>query len=316
MKCIVCGKSEAARALKVCRECILKGKGKSFIEAAHRSIPKNGRKCTICGNRCGIEEGEEGFCRLRVGGKKGIISYSSKEKAIGEYYHDALPTNCVASWVCGKKEGYNLAVFYGACNFDCLFCQNWIYHEMAAKKTPIMEAKELVRAAERATCICFFGGDPSCQIEHALNVAEKSTATICWETNGNFSPKFLSRIADFTDGIIKFDLKAWNESLHIALCGVSNKNTLRNFEWLASRCNMAASTLLVPYYITPEEVYRIAEFIASIDENIPYSLLAFYPSHKMNDLPFTTKRQAEECYSAAIKAGLKRVSIGNVHLLR
>ncbi len=315
MKCVVCGERRAAKAIGVCRDCILEGKGDEFVMAAHRHIPKEGRECRICGNRCRIGENEEGFCRLRRGGKKNITSYTGKEKAIGEYYYDALPTNCVASWVCGKNEGYNLAVFYGACNFDCLFCQNWIYHEMAAKKTPVMTAEELIRAAGRAACICFFGGDPSCQIEHALNVAEKSDATICWETNGNFSPKFLPKIADVTDGIIKFDLKAWHENLHIALCGVSNKNSLKNFEWLASHCNMAASTLLVPFYITSEEVSKIAEFIASVDENIPYSLLAFYPCYKMKDLPYTTRKQAEECYNAAIKAGLKKVNIGNIHLI-
>lgn len=57
------------------------------------------------------------------------------------WYYDPLPTNCVAAWVCpagtgagypeyaysrGVEYGYkNLAVFYQASSFDCLFCQNW-----------------------------------------------------------------------------------------------------------------------------------------------------------------------------------------------
>ena len=316
MKCIICGKGEAAEALKICRECILKGKGREYIKDVHKILPQEGKECKICGNRCKIKEGHQGFCRLRENKNGKIYCYSNREKAIGQYYYDALPTNCVASWVCNKRIGYNLAIFYGACSFDCLFCQNWIYHEMAAKKQPIMTADELIKAAERATCICFFGGDPSCQILHALHVAEKADATICWETNGNFSKKILPKIAEVTDGIIKFDLKAWNESIHYALCGVGNKNSFENFEWLAKHCSVAASTLLVPYYITADEIYEIANFIASIDENIPYSLLAFYPCYKMYDMPYTSKKQALECYNAAKKAGLKRIRIGNVHLLK
>ncbi len=86
-----------------------------------------------------------------------------------------------------------------------------------------------------------------------------------------------------SEGTIKFDLKAWNENLHIALCGVSNKQTLRNFEWLAEYGKqrkvppfLIASTLLIPGYVGVEEVERIACFIAGLDPDIPYSLLAFH----------------------------------------
>lgn len=63
-----------------------------------------------------------------------------------------------------------------------------------------------------------------------------------------------------------------------------------------------------------EEVESIASFIAGLDPDIPYSLLAFYPQFYMNDLPTTSKKNAIECMEAARKY-LKRVRIGNVHLL-
>ncbi len=313
MKCIICKSELATNSIKVCKDCILNGKGKEIYMKAHKKIPSKGIECKICGNECKIDE--KGFCRLRENRNGKLISYSNKKVAIGEYYLDPLPTNCVASWVCNMKSGYNLAIFYGACSFDCLFCQNWIYHEMAEKHYPLMHVDEILLAAEKAKCICFFGGDPSCQILHALEIAKRTDKIICWETNGNFSKKFLKEIEKYTNGIIKFDLKAWNENLHYALCGVSNKNSLENFEYLAKRCRVAASTLLIPYYIDGKEIYEIASFIASIDENIPYTLLAFYPCYKMKDLHNTTKKQAMECYEMARKAGLKNVRIGNKHLL-
>jgi len=123
-------------------------------------------------------------------------------------------------------------------------------------------------------------------------------------------------------GCIKFDLKAFDENLHLALCGVSNRQTLENFQWLGQFTHerpdpplLVASTLLVPGYIDEEEVGKIARFIASVDPAIPYSLLAFYPQFEMNDLPTTSRSQAEACQKSALKAGLERVRVGNVHLL-
>jgi pyruvate formate lyase activating enzyme len=123
-------------------------------------------------------------------------------------------------------------------------------------------------------------------------------------------------------GCIKFDLKAWTENLHLALCGVSNKRTLDNFALVARHIHkrpevplLVASTLLVPGYIDTEEIYKIASFICHCSPDIPYSLLGFYPHFFMTDLPKTTRAQAEECHQAAREAGLTRINIGNVHLL-
>jgi pyruvate formate lyase activating enzyme len=63
------------------------------------------------------------------------------------------------------------------------------------------------------------------------------------------------------------------------------------------------------------EISAIAKFIASINPNIPYSLLAFHPQFFMSDLPLTSKSLADDCRKAAEDSGLKEVRLGNVHLL-
>jgi len=67
--------------------------------------------------------------------------------------------------------------------------------------------------------------------------------------------------------------------------------------------------------IDKNEIKSIAGFIASIDSEIPYSLLAFYPHFYMSDMPLTTKALAERCLKAGQEDGLKNVRIGNIHLL-
>ena len=138
-------------------------------------------------------------------------------------------------------------------------------------------------------------------------------------------PKLLKvalRYAFDTGGCIKFDLKAFDEEIHFALSGVSNQRTLENFANAARRHAdrpenplILASTLLVPGYIEVDQVGKIARFIASINPDIPYSLLGFAPNFYLSDLPCTSIQHAEQAQTAAVDAGLTNVRIGNRHLL-
>jgi pyruvate formate lyase activating enzyme len=187
-------------------------------------------------------------------------------------------------------------------------------------------------ADEKTSCICYFGGDPTPQLPFALRASklalEKNRGRllrICWEINGSMGSGFLDGMIDLSlnsGGCIKFDLKAWDENLHIALTGISNKRTLENFSKVAKRIKtrpepplLIASTLLVPGYIDEDEVGSIARYVASIGPEIPYSLLAFYPHFYMSDLPLTSRELSERCLEAAQGAGLRNVRIGNVKLL-
>ena len=362
-ECVVCRRRSPriSDALGLCAGCILADtpEARAQARAAHARTrrqfglpvepptPAHGTPCTNCANACRIAPGEVGYCGARSN-DGGRITGGDADSAAVQWYYDPLPTNCVADWVCpasgpagypaftdtqGPERGYdNLAVFYEACTLDCLFCQNWHFkqHSLAG---PRHSATELAAAATRRTrCICFFGGDPSCQIEHALAAArlarqrrQGSIFRICWETNGSMSRSALLemlRLSLKSGGSIKFDLKAWDDSLHRALCGGSNRRTLANFEhlsrWVTRRPDpplLIASTLLVPGYVDAHQVAGIAKFLAGLDPSIPYALLAFHPAFEMDDLPVTPRKQATECLAAAEAAGLKRVRVGNIHLL-
>jgi pyruvate formate lyase activating enzyme len=163
---------------------------------------------------------------------------------------------------------------------------------------------------------------------HALatsKILAKQGVKICWETNGMMHPKFLDvavRYSLATGGCIKFDLKAYDEKVNIALTGVSNRRSLENFSRATQSFGkrpeiplIIASTLLVPGYVDPEQVWEIAKFIAAIDPRIPYALLAFGPNFYLHDLPCTSVQHAQESESAARDAGLINVRVGNRHLL-
>lgn len=366
-QCKICGfKSPLiTNALSICLNC-LRNKPEEcepLITEAHLKSkdpyglpptpPKDmGIKCPFCANECMIPVGGTGYCGLTVnvdGRLKRLAG--TPEKGVLEWYYDPLPTNCVSAWVCpgctgvgypkyavkpSVERGYsNLAVFYGSCSLDCLYCQNWTWRELASRLKPTISSEKLAeKAHKRVTCICYFGGDPSTQMPHSLSTSKKALEIaqdqdrilrICWETNGLINPNYLKQAINLaleSGGNIKIDFKAINETIYKALCGASNKPVLKNITKIAEKIEersevplLTASTLLVPGYIDEQEVYQIAKFLADLNPEIPYSLLAFYPTYLIDDLPTTSYSHAQKCLQAARKAGLKNVKIGNIHLL-
>lgn len=358
--CIRCKNSSPliSSNLGVCLTCIRSHflEIRPHLERVHTSsrkafdlpkVPPNdsdGVVCKLCVNRCSIGDGDYGYCGVRQNEGDRLVGVSARKGNVS-WYHDPLPTNCVADWVCagctgagypkfansrGCERGYkNLAVFFQSCSFNCLFCQNWHYR-YEAKSGRIRDVQELAdQVDEETSCICYFGGDPTTQLPFALLASRLALRAnrgrilrICFETNGSMSQEMLrpmAKLALDSGGCIKFDLKAWHEEVNLALCGVSNKQTLENFKQLAEFIKqrpsppfLIASTLLVPGYIDEEEVRGIVRFIAEIDPDIPYSLLAFCPHFLMKDLPTTSRSQAEACFRIAKEVGLKHVKVGNV----
>lgn len=363
-ECRLCKEREQniSQELGVCLNCLREKPKEALLiaEQAHKKsrtafglpeIPPrdpDGISCSLCANECRMGEGEIGYCGLRRNKQAKIVGVSAAEGKLS-WYHDPLPTNCVADWVCpggtgagypkfahflGPERGYNnLAVFFHACSFNCLYCQNWQFKKETLRPDTTSGSKLVEAVDKRTSCICYFGGDPTPQLSFSLHASRQALNSrpggilrICWETNGSMTVGLLKEMIDLalpSGGCIKFDLKAWDENLHKALTGVSNKRTLENFKYAAEKIKLRpepplliASTLLVPGYIDVNEVRKIARFISSLDPHIPYSLLGFYPHFYMKDLPLTQRAEAFRCLQAAQQEGLTRVRLGNIHLLR
>jgi len=363
--CSICGRSSPfiSSLLGFCSRCIRErfDEASERLHALHRAvrlrdglppeIPRDprGKTCRICANRCRIPEGERGYCGVYENRSGRIMPISGDwRRAYVHWYYDPLPTNCCAAWVCpgcspsgyprysstkGPEYGYsNLAVFYCACNFDCLFCQNWTYRQ-EMDRGALRDVEELVMAVrEGVSCVCFFGGDPTPQVVHALLASRGMLSRskgrilrICWETNGQVSRPLLLQMAKVSlssGGCIKVDLKCYTEQMSLALCGADNRAQRENFRVLAELHSqrpdppfLVASTLLVPGYVDEEEIRGLAEFIASLDPAIPWTLLAFHPDFHLRDLPTTPRDYALRCLRIAKEVGLRNVHLGNVHLL-
>lgn len=311
---------------------------------------RGGIPCKLCANNCIIGEGEKGYCGLRMNRAGKFLQIVDNRTAFLHYYLDPHVTNCCASWFCPAGTGcgypsyavkktaetgfYNLALFFYGCSFNCLFCQNWNHKFLEnAEKTRTDDLIDATLKNTKITCWCWFGGSPEPQLPFAIEssrkiIEEKPSSRIlriCFEWNGSGNPSLVRRageIAFETGGNIKFDLKAYTTSVHTALTGRNNEQTLKNFELIYRRFYekrrsipvLTATTLLVPYYVDEKEVEMIAEFIASLDPEIPYCLLIFHPDFMMRDLPVTPEKQFYKCLEAARKH-LKNVNAANLNLL-
>ncbi len=343
VKCKSCGIEEKnlSSFLSYCKNCIIsKEKILPEILKIHKSsriifnlkpeVPnsKDSKTCKLCAHSCKIGQEDYGFCSFRT------ISQVGKTPEFGKlsFYYDPLPTNCVASWLCDPYigKGYNLAIFFHTCSFNCLYCQNWHwkYYTFKGERYGIKDILKTLK--EDTKCICFFGGDPGTQGDFALKLSKEAlklipNLRICFETNGYLSLKTLKKFAEIslkTGGIIKIDLKAHNENLNIALTGFSNKIVLENIKILnrilkrkAGPPPLVISTLMVPNYVDWEEIGKIASFISSIDKEIPYSLLCFFPCHFMEDLGYLKREEVERAIREVENRGIKYFKIGNSHLI-
>lgn len=375
-KCLVCGRESntISSSLSICGDCLRslgevpefsRAKRVRFRDSLGLPIkpPRVGegvfRQCNICVNECQLREGEVGFCGLwsNVGG---LMRFRlGLDKALGLWYLDPHPTNCVAGPVCPANTGrgypkytktpgvevgyYNLAVFFGGCSLDCLFCQNYEHKELASESVKgrgrrIFSLKELVETAlsPEVTCVCYFGGDPGPHSPHAIAASREilknsgdQVKRVCWETNGLQNPAIMREMARLSlesGGIVKIDWKAWSPAIYEALTGVNGvkaverlKHNVRLVSELRSLREepplLVVSTLLVPGYVDLREVESIATYLASVDPGIPYILLAFHPTHLMRDLPTTSYDHAIKALKIARDSGLREVYIGNEWLL-
>lgn len=347
--CIKCIRKHGRGALEESREAHKRAR-RSFSLPVEPPKTQGGIQCKFCANECVMGEGERGYCGLRGNENGRLVSMVDSKNGLYYSYLDPHVTNCCAAWFCPAGTGmgyptysckqgpeigfYNLAIFFYGCNFNCLFCQN--YSHKALRSAPSGTVDDLVETTlrnPRITCWCFFGGSPEPQLPFAINASrrviealtEDRVLRVCFEWNGCGNRLLVKRAAEMvhvTGGNIKFDLKCWDENLSLALSGQSNRRAYENFAAIAKEYSkqpghppvVCATTLLVPGYVDELEVGNIAEFIASIDPEIPYSLLVYHPDFAMRDLPMTPRRQVEACYSAA-KRVLESVNIGNVHLL-
>lgn len=129
-------------------------------------------------------------------------------------------------------------------------------------------------------------------------------------TNGYIlNEKFIEKLEEVGLSSTFISIKAYDDSIHRFYTEQTNKSVLDNFKLLAkSRIKLMVESVLIPGLIEPDEIERIAKFIASINPSIPFRIDGFIPIH---DVPWRSPSPEEVIRAAQIAKG----HLENVHYI-
>lgn len=274
-------------------------------------------KCALCRHECAINAGKRGICQVRenIEGKLYSLTY---RKAISRAV-DPIEKKPLFHFHPGT---ISLSVATVGCNFRCLHCQNYSISQMVRDMGEIpgddVSPEGIVALAKRKGCdgISYTYTEPTMFYEYAYDIAKIANGdglSNVFVTNGYIGEGALREIAPFLDAA-NIDLKSFSDDFYQKICGARLDPVLDSIRlhkeldiWIE------ITTLFIPGHNDSEdEMKRIAGFIASVDDGIPWHVTRFHPTYKLNDVratPVSTLRRASEIGK---DAGLKYVYEGNV----
>jgi pyruvate formate lyase activating enzyme len=117
--------------------------------------------------------------------------------------------------------------------------------------------------------------------------------------------KCLNKVLGFTTSIT-YDIKAFNDEVHLALTGASSGPVLRNAEAVGrhAKDQLWEYRILVIPNINEQEIAPLSRFIAGIDPRLPVCFLAFRPNFALEHRAGATVELMDRCVEIARSHGL------------
>lgn len=281
--------------------------------------------CYLCSHHCKIAHQKFGFCGVRQN-INGILYTHTYGKVIAAHI-DPIEKKPLYHFFPGSSA-FSIATI--GCNFRCGFCQNWEISQSSFREglspkgtVPVFKGEELlpqqiVMQALRNKCISisYTYTEPTIFFEYAFETAKLAREKGLYNsfvTNGYMSKECLETIKPYLDAA-NVDLKFFKDSSYKKNCGASLGPVLDSIRLMRDLgIWVEITTLVVPgENDSEEELTGIAEFIASVDKNIPWHISRFHPDYNFADrkpTPEVTLRKAEKIGFAT---GLNFVYAGNV----
>ena len=166
--------------------------------------------------------------------------------------------------------------------------------------------------------VAFTGGDLTCCPDYYARCAnlikDNTSLWVLIETNGyGLTPKHLDSLSDSGVDSFWLDIKAEDPDRHRWLTGCDNQWILEvPGEMLKRNFVLEVLSLYIPGVVEEEELGRIASRLSALDKEIPFTILAFFPEHQMQDFRSPTVVEMVRAYESAKAAGLISIRLGNL----
>jgi pyruvate formate lyase activating enzyme len=284
----------------------------------YKKTRDNKVQCTLCSHECIISHSERGTCGVREN-LDGIL-YALNHGKLAAQHIDPIEKKPLFHFYPGSKS-YSISTV--GCNFRCSFCQNYDLSQMPVSTKKIIghyvSPEKVVDSAAKYNCksISYTYTEPTIYFEYALDVAriahERNIKNV-FVTNGYFTPEALKEIAPYLNAV-NVDLKSFSEDFYKKLSSAKLQPVLDSIKLLKDYgIWIEVTTLLMPSKNdSDKEIYSIAEFISSIDVDIPWHISAFYPTYKLLNVPPTSPEKLLQAREIGINTGLHYVYTGNIY---
>jgi pyruvate-formate lyase-activating enzyme len=213
-------------------------------------------------------------------------------------------------------------MFHGASM--CRGCGSCILHGKPGPLCPGLLALDQIVLSPQGVgparnIVAFTGGDIACRADFYAQVTERIkertwNSWVLLESNGwGLTPKNLDLLARAGLDAFWLDIKAYDKAIYRKLCGIDNETVLRApAEILARGFTLEVLVLFIPGWVETDQITAVARLIADLDAEVPFTILAFFPSYQMLDNPAPTLPQMIEAYEAVREIGLQQVRLGNL----
>jgi pyruvate formate lyase activating enzyme len=279
---------------------------------------KEGKKviCLACAHKCLIKKGKTGICAVRknVDGELYSLVYGK----IASIAVDAIEKKPLYHFLPGSKS---LSLGTVGCNFKCKWCQNYEISQASKKENLFGQEKtpeEIVELAIMSGCksISYTYNEPTIFIEFVKDTAElarKKGIKNVLVTNGYFSEESFDYISNYIDAM-NVDLKSINSKTYEKYCGAKLKSVLENIKKInAKGIHLELTTLIIPgINDSRKEIKKIANFIFSVNKDIPWHISRFFPKYELKNKKITPMETLANAYKIGKKVGLKFIHVGNV----
>jgi AmmeMemoRadiSam system protein B/AmmeMemoRadiSam system radical SAM enzyme/AmmeMemoRadiSam system protein A len=201
-------------------------------------------------------------------------------------------------------------------------CQNWITSQALRDSnavTPIRPVTpvQLIDHARRegARLVVSSYNEPLITAEWAVSVFREAHAAgiaCAFVSNGNATPEVLDYLRPWIVAY-KVDLKSFDDQHYRSLGGTLD-NITQTIRMIHERgLWLEIVTLIIPgFNDDPDELRRAAEFLASIDRDIPWHVTAFHQDYKMTDPSPTSAETLIRAAEIGTAAGLRFIYAGNL----
>lgn len=228
--------------------------------------------CKLCPHYCKLEDGMTGRCGVRqhLKGKLYGMSYGKLLAAS----LDPVEKKPLYHFYPGKKI---FSVGSYGCNMHCQFCQNYSLSQARLDSREV-SVDSLIDHVD-GIGVAFTYNEPTIMYEYvyaAAKALKNKGFKVVLVTNGLINEPPLRKLLPYIDAF-NVDLKSFDKAEYIKLGG--HLDTVLKSIKIMNEKHLEVTSLMVTDDVSTEMIEMMAQYIGSINKNIPFHISRYFPNY-------------------------------------